>query len=74
MDDYASVGTGAEMATGVIEAGYRPGLSEKDARELTVTSIKAAIERDAASGDGIDLITLTKKGLEEEFVPVKSAA
>ncbi len=71
-DEYASVGTGAEMATGAIEAGYSPGLSEKDARELTVTSIKAAIERDAMSGNGIDLITLDKQGVREESLPAKA--
>jgi proteasome beta subunit len=65
-DEYASVGTGAEIATGVIEAGYSAGLSEKDARELTVTSIKAAIERDSMSGNGIDLLTLDKQGFREE--------
>ena len=67
-DEYASVGTGAEIATGVIEAGFSAGLSEKDARELTVTSIKAAIERDSMSGNGIDLLTLDKQGFREEAV------
>ena len=67
-DEYASVGTGAEMATGVMEAGYSAGMSEKDARELTVTSIKAAIERDSMSGNGIDLLTLDKQGFREEAI------
>jgi proteasome beta subunit len=67
-DEYASVGTGAEMATGVMEAGYNAGMSEKDARELTVSSIKAAIERDSMSGNGIDLLTLDKQGFREEAV------
>src|SRR5580704_13764880 len=42
-DEYAAVGTGAEMATGVIEAGFNAGLPEKDARELTLAAIRAAI-------------------------------
>ncbi len=67
-DEYASVGTGAEMATGVLEAGFAPGLSQKEARDLTVSSIKAAIERDAMSGNGIDLLTLDKSGFREEQV------
>jgi len=67
-DEYASVGTGAEMATGVMEAGYSAGMSEKDARELTVTSIKAAIERDSMSGNDIDLLTLDKQGFREEAI------
>ncbi len=69
-DDYASVGTGAEMATGVIEAGYSAGLSEKDARELTLSSIKSAIARDTMSGNGIDLLTLDRQGFREESISV----
>ena len=71
-DEYASVGTGAEMATGVIEAGYAAGMSQKDARELTVTAIKAAIERDAMSGNGIDLLTLDRSGFRQEQIPTGS--
>jgi proteasome beta subunit len=67
-DEYAAVGTGAEIATGVMEAGYGAGMSEKEARELAVASIKAAIERDALSGNGIDLLTLDKQGFREEAV------
>jgi len=67
-DEYAAVGTGAEMATGVMEAGYSAGMSEKDARELTVSSIRAAIERDSMSGNGIDLLTLDKQGFREEAI------
>jgi proteasome beta subunit len=67
-DEYASVGTGAEIATGVMEAAYSAGMSEKDARDLTVSSIKAAIERDSMSGNGIDLLTLDKQGFREEAI------
>lgn len=69
-DDYASVGTGAEMATGVLEAGFGAGLAEKDARQLTVDSIKAAIARDTMSGNGIDLLTLDKQGFREESISI----
>lgn len=69
-DEYASVGTGAEIATGVIEAGYSAGMSQKDARDLTIASIKAAIERDSMSGNGIDLLTIDKQGFHEEAISV----
>jgi proteasome beta subunit len=69
-DEYASVGTGAEIATGVMEAGYSAGMSQKDARDLAVASIKAAIERDALSGNGIDLLTIDKQGFREEAISV----
>jgi len=67
-DEYASVGTGAEMATGVLEAGFGAGMTLKDAKDLAVSSIKAAIERDAMSGNGIDLMTMDRSGFREEQV------
>lgn len=70
-DEYAAVGSGAETAIGIIEAAYSREMSLKDAKELAIKSIKSAIQRDAASGDGVDLITITKKGLHEETIPLK---
>jgi proteasome beta subunit len=65
-DQYATVGTGEETAIGVVEAGYKPAISQKDAKELLVSSIKAAIARDAMSGNGIDVMTVDRSGIKEE--------
>ncbi len=65
-DEYAAVGTGAEMAVGVLEASYSPSMPYKDAKELLITSIRAAIQRDAMSGNGIDIITVDKNAVKEE--------
>ncbi len=65
-DEYAAVGTGAEMAIGVVEASYSSGMSYKEAKDLLISSIKAAIQRDAMSGNGIDSITVDKSGVREE--------
>jgi proteasome beta subunit len=65
-DEYASVGTGAEMALGILDAEYKPNMSEEKARELAVKAIKSAIQRDSSSGDGIDLLLITTKGAREE--------
>lgn len=67
-DEYAAAGTGAEMAIGVIEAAYKPDMTEKDAKELAVKSIRSAVSRDAASGDGVDILVITKKGCKEESI------
>jgi proteasome beta subunit len=63
-DDYAVVGSGAEIAIGVIETEYRPDLSPEDVRTLAIKAIKAAIARDAASGNGIDLLLFSEEGLK----------
>lgn len=65
-DEFAAAGTGAEMAVGVIETSYKPGMSEKEAKELAVKAIRSAVSRDAASGDGVDMLIITKKGCKEE--------
>ena len=65
-DKYASVGTGAEMALGILDAEYIPNMAEEKARELAVKAIKSSIQRDSASGDGIDLLAVTTKGAREE--------
>lgn len=69
-DKYAVAGSGAEMAIGVLEAGYKDGLTADEAKELTIRSIKSAIMRDAASGDGIDLLVITENGSTEESLPL----
>lgn len=65
-DDYAAVGTGAEMALGVLDAEYKKEMTRTAAKNLAVKSITSSIQRDSASGDGIDLLVISKKGIEEE--------
>jgi proteasome beta subunit len=65
-DNYAAVGTGAEMALGLIDAEYKKNMTEDTSKKLAIKAIKSSIQRDSASGDGIDVLTITKKGIEEE--------
>jgi proteasome beta subunit len=65
-DDYAAVGTGAQMAIGVLEQGYKDKMSLEDAKALVLKAIKSAVRRDVMSGNGIDLLIVTKDGLNEE--------
>ena len=65
-DKYASVGTGAEIAVGVLEAEYKDGLTVEQTKELVGKALKAALARDSASGEGVDLLVITKDGAREE--------
>ncbi len=65
-DDYIVIGSGAEIAIGIIESRYNRTLSIDQARDLVITSIKTAIGRDALSGDGIDMLIITSSGIKEE--------
>ncbi len=68
-DKYAAVGTGAEMALGVLDPQFKDGMSEQDAVELVKKAIRAASLRDTASGDGIDVLVMTKDGAKEFTEP-----
>ncbi len=65
-DKYAAVGSGTEIAIGVIEEGYKENLTLKEAKELITRSIKSAISRDATSGDGVDFLIITEDGVTED--------
>ncbi|HEY7570913.1 MAG TPA: proteasome subunit beta [Nitrososphaeraceae archaeon] len=65
-DDYAAVGTGAEMALGVLDSEYKNEMSREQARELAIKAIKSSIQRDSASGDGLDVLITTSSGHTDE--------
>src|SRR3989442_13713198 len=65
-DKFAAVGTGAEVAMGVLESEYREGLSVDEARPLILRAIRSALARDISSGDGVDLLVITESGIKEE--------
>ncbi|MEM2995518.1 MAG: archaeal proteasome endopeptidase complex subunit beta [Candidatus Bathyarchaeia archaeon] len=67
-DKYAVVGSGTEIAMGVLEEGYREDMSIEEAKDLVVRAIKSAISRDIMSGDGIDFLYITKDGTREESI------
>ncbi len=72
-DDYAAVGTGAEMALGIMDAEFKPNMTEEKAKELAIRAIKSAIQRDSSSGDGIDVLVVSKTGHKEESIAIRTA-
>ncbi|HDI11981.1 MAG TPA: proteasome subunit beta, partial [Candidatus Bathyarchaeota archaeon] len=67
-DKFAAVGTGAEIAIGLLEEGYKDGLTVDQAKDLVIRSIKSAVSRDTMSGDGIDFLVITNEGTKEESI------
>jgi proteasome beta subunit len=68
-DRYAAVGTGAEMALGVMDAEFSEDLDEEKATNLALKAIRSSIQRDSASGDGIDMLIINKNGKSENSYP-----
>ena len=64
-DEYAAVGTGAEMALGVLDPQFKANMTEDEAVDLAKKAVRSASLRDSASGDGIDIMVITKDGIKE---------
>jgi proteasome beta subunit len=65
-DDYAALGSGAKVAIGILEAEHKKDISVDAGKEIIIKALRAAIERDVTSGDGIDLLILRTNGSSEE--------
>ncbi|MBI4918395.1 proteasome subunit beta [archaeon] len=63
-EDYAFDGSGEMFAIGVLESHFKKGMTVSEAIKVAVKAINAAIQRDIYTGNGIDIITVTEKGLE----------
>ena len=70
-DEYAAVGTGAEMALGVLDPQYKANMTKDEAIDLAKRAVRSAALRDSASGDGLDVLVITKDGTEEFTEEIK---
>ncbi len=72
--DYdANFSSGMPYILGFLERMYKKDLSVKEGIELAKECIKASTQRDSASGNGIDVYSITKDGVNqvvsEEILP-----
>lgn len=64
-DKVVSTGSGSVIAYGVIEDQYKEGLNLKEGVRVAARAIKAAMARDIASGESIDVYTITQNGISK---------
>jgi proteasome beta subunit len=69
-DKFASVGSGSEIAIGVLEGEFKENMNVEQGKELIRKAAKAALARDIGSGNGLDFMTITKGGIKEEGEPL----
>ncbi len=62
--DYAADGSGMVFALGVLETLYKKNMTIDEGVKLAVKAVNAALQRDTASGNGIDVVTITEKGMQ----------
>jgi len=70
-EEFGATGTGMLLSMGILEADYKPDMSIEDGVKLVEKAIRNSIKRDAMSGNGIDLLIITKEGAEERRIEIK---
>jgi proteasome beta subunit len=66
VEDYdANFGSGMPFVVGLLERQYKKGMTIKEGVELAEEAIKSSTQRDTASGNGIDVFTITKDGIKK---------
>ena len=63
-DDYTVTGSGLTVAYGTLEREYREGMSNEEAKQVAASGVKAAVERDTGSGNGVFIAEVTEEGVE----------
>jgi len=63
-EKYVSTGSGSPVAYGLLEELYKEGGSVKDNVRAAGKAIAAAMKRDAATGENVDIVTVTKAGFK----------
>jgi proteasome beta subunit len=71
IEEYTSDGSGCVFALGVLETVYKKGLSTDEGLKVAIKAINAAIQRDTASGNGIDVLAVNADGAK--FIYEKDA-
>ena len=64
-EKYTSTGSGSPVAFGVLDEYYRDGMTRDEAMKLAVKAVNAAIKRDSPTGEGVDLVCITRDGVRK---------
>ncbi len=62
--DFISSGSGSVFAYGVLETQYKKDITTDEAVALAVKAVNTALQRDSASGNGIDVIVVNEKEIK----------
>ncbi len=64
-DKFKSTGSGSTFAYGILENKYKENMSEEEGIKLATECVEAAIQRDNASGNGINVFVINKQGVKK---------
>ena len=63
--DFISSGSGSVFAYGVLETQWKKDLSTDEAVALALKAVNTALQRDSASGNGIDIVVINEKEIKK---------
>jgi len=63
-EKYTSTGSGSPVAYGLLDEFYKEGMGRDEAMRLAIKAVNAAMKRDTPTGDGVDLVCITKDGIK----------
>lgn len=64
-EKMASTGSGSPMAYGVLEQEYSENKSVQENVPIAIKALSSALKRDSATGDGMDVVVVTKEGFKK---------
>lgn len=62
--DFISSGSGSVFAYGVLETQYKKDMTTDETVALAVKAVNTALQRDSASGNGIDVLVVNEKEIK----------
>jgi proteasome beta subunit len=59
---FMASGSGSVFALGLLEDGWKKDMTAEQATDLAIRSVNVALQRDSASGEGVDVLIIDRKG------------
>mgnify|MGYP001619380414 CR=1 FL=1 len=69
-EDYMADGSGMISALSLLDTLYKKASSIEEGIKLAVKCINAALQRDTATGEGVDVYTITKDGVKKVLTKI----
>jgi proteasome beta subunit len=59
---FMASGSGSVFALGLLEDGWKKDMNQEQGIDLAIRAVNVALQRDSASGEGVDVTVIDKKG------------
>lgn len=67
IEGYSATGSGMIQVNPILDSEYTKNLSLEDGIKLAIKCINTSMKRDPATGEGLDVYTVTKEGIKHEL-------